>query len=148
MSISTVITQPHTPSFAYVLGSLCILLTLTGCAAKETAHSANPPTPTGGNETSDAQFIQKLEQLNSKNPVMDAQSSIAAGKKYFLCNIGRSRTVPGLETEEYASARENCTTQCLDGVTDAVIGDNHLRYLQAATAYSASWNKVMINVCR
>lgn len=148
MSISTAITQPHAKSFAYVLGSLFILLTLTGCAAKETAHSGNPPTPIESNETSDTQFIQKLEQLNNKNPVMDAQNTISSGKKYFLCNIGRSRTVPGLETEEYASAREKCPTQCLDGVTDAVLGDNHLRYLQAATAYSASWNKVMINVCR
>ena len=149
MSISTAINQPHARSFTYVLSSLYILLTLTGCAAKETAHSGNPtPQETESNETSDAQFIPKLEQLNTKNPVTDAQSSIAAGKKYFLCNIGRSRTVPGLETEAYASARENCATQCLDGVTDAVIGDNHLRYLQAATAYSASWNKVMINVCR
>lgn len=148
MRTSITVTQQRARSFAGVLSSLFILLTLTGCAAKETGHSDNPASPTGNTETSDAQFIQKLAQLSSKNPVTDAQSAIAAGKKYFLCNIGRSRTVPGLEADEYAGARENCATECLDGVTDAVLGDNHLRYLQAATAYSASWNKVMINVCR
>lgn len=146
MKTSIIVTKQHTKPVVSAFSSLLILMTLTGCAANETG--SNSPPPAENNETTDTQFIQKLERLNSKNPVADAQNAIATGKKYFLCNIGRSRTVPGLEAGEYANARDNCPTQCLDGVTDAVIGDNHLRYLQAATAYSASWNKVMINVCQ
>lgn len=133
---------------ALTTGAILLALTMTGCAAKDTAHNSSNETPKAEGENTDTQFIQKLAQLNSKNPVSDAQRSIAAGKRYFLCNIGRSRTVPGLDAEEYQSVRQNCPTQCLDGVTDAVLGDNHLSYLQAAVAYSASWNKVMINVCR
>ncbi len=134
---------------ANVLGSLLVSMSLTACAANEMGSNSSAPVEnTENHKSSDAQFIKKLEQLNSKNPVADAQSAIAAGNKYFLCNIGRSRTVPGLDASEYASARNNCPTKCLDGVTDAVIGDNHLRYLQAAMTYSTHWNKVMINACR
>lgn len=127
--------------------SISALLALTGCAANEPANPQDGNTDPVEADHSDASFIARLAALNAKNPVTDAQSSIAAGERYFLCNIGRSRTVPGLDAETYAQARQNCETRCLDGVTDAVLGDNHLRYLQAATVYSASWNKVMINVC-
>lgn len=130
-----------------ITATLFISLMLSGCAANDTTHS-DTPSPVADSEHSDAGFIRQLEQLNSKNPVTDAQSAIASGEKYFLCNIGRSRTVPGITVEEYTVARNQCKTRCLEGVTDAVIGDNHLRYLQAATTYSTSWNKVMINVCR
>lgn len=133
-------------SFLSTATTLLLALTLAGCSSTET----NSPTNNTSVDTStpDAQYMQKLEQLNRKNPVNDAQQAIANGKKYFLCNAGRSRTVPGLELEQYTSARQNCPTQCLDGVTDAVLSDNHLRYLQTAITYSASWNKVMINVCQ
>lgn len=134
-----------------IASTLLLGLLMTACAAKDTAHNnggGNNGGTGGGHTTTDTQFIEKLARLNSKNPVSDAQSAIAAGKRYFLCNIGRSRTVPGLSAEEYQRTSQSCTTQCLDGVTDAVLGDNHLHYLQAAVAYSASWNKVMINVCR
>ncbi|MEZ5537263.1 MAG: hypothetical protein R3F02_16760 [Thiolinea sp.] len=130
--------------------SLSLLIMLSGCAANEAAnsHAGNGNNTTPVTDNSDASFIKKLAKLNSKNPVTDAQSSIARGEKYFLCNIGRSRTVPGLDETTYQQASQNCETRCLDGVTDAVIGNHHLRYLQAATTYSASWNKVMINVCQ
>lgn len=131
--------------------SLSSILTLTGCAANETAtppSGDNTPHPAGDHSHSDAAFIAKLAELKDKNPVTDAQASIAGGERYFLCNIGRSRTVPGLDEATYQQASQNCETRCLDGVTDAVLGDNHLRYLQTAVTYSTSWNKVMINVCR
>ncbi|WP_298607569.1 hypothetical protein [uncultured Thiothrix sp.] len=97
--------------------------------------------------TEDAQFVKKLIELQSKNPKQDAQAAIARGERYFLCNAGRSRTVPGLKAEVYASAQGQCPTRCLDGVTDALYGENHAKYLSAALEYSAQWNQVMINAC-
>ncbi|PIE01932.1 MAG: hypothetical protein CSA79_00260 [Thiothrix nivea] len=136
--------------------SLSLLLmvgnSLYGCAANESTtaksnSSSTPPAVEHSNHTDEA-FIGRLAKLQSKNPVTDAQNRIAAGERYFLCHIGRSRTVPGLDAATYQRASKNCQTRCLEGVTDAVLGDHHLRYLQAAVAYSASWNKVMINVCQ
>lgn len=102
--------------------------------------------PTVSNE--DTQFVKKLSELQSKNPKQDAQTAISRGEHYFLCNAGRSRSVPGLTAEVYANARERCpTTKCLEGVTDALYGENHAKYLSAALEYSAQWNQVMVTAC-
>ena len=95
----------------------------------------------------DAQFVKMLSELQTKNPKQDAQTAMASGERYFLCNAGRSRSVPGLTAEVYANARERCPTKCLDGVTDALLGENHAKYLEAALQYSAQWNQVMVTAC-
>lgn len=95
----------------------------------------------------DAQFVKKTSELQAKNPKQDAQAALARGERYFLCNAGRSRTVPGLTAEVYAKASERCPTQCLDGVTDALYGENHAKYLNAALEYSAQWNQVIVKAC-
>lgn len=139
------------PATALTLSLLLISgNSLYGCSAHEptTSISGSGTPPAEEHAYSDEAFISKLAKLQSKDPVTDAQNSISAGEQYFLCNVGRSRTVPGLDETTYQQAQQNCETRCLEGVTDAVLGDNHLRYLQAAVTYSASWNKVMINVCR
>lgn len=110
------------------------------------ASGAAVPQQTSSNE--DAQFVKMLSDLQSKNPKQDAQAAITRGDRYFLCNAGRSRSVPGLTAEVYANARERCsTTKCLDGVTDALHGENHAKYLSAALEYSAQWNQVMVTAC-
>lgn len=125
--------------------SACVDDTNTDTTIKK-LKSAIPDKPSL--TTQDQHFIQKLATLNRKNPVSDAQTAIQKGKPHFLCNIGRSSTVPGLTPETYAEAREHCPTHCLDGVSDAIYGRNHAQYLSAAVAYSASWNQVVIDACR
>jgi hypothetical protein len=93
-------------------------------------------------------YAQQLPVLQSKDPQADARAAIARGDRHFLCNAGRSATVPGLTAEAYAQVRDKCPTECLDGVTDALYGENHRRYLAVALDYSARWNAVMFNACR
>lgn len=96
----------------------------------------------------DAHYAQQLPVLKAKNPEADARAAIANGDRHFLCNAGRSATVPGLTPEAYAQARDKCPTECLEGVTDAIYGENHRRYLAVALDYSARWNTVMLTACR
>lgn len=113
----------------------------------QVASTGNTSTPQQTPSQEDTQFVKKLSELQQKNPQQEAQAAIARGERYFLCNAGRSRTVPGLTAEVYAKASERCSTQCLEGVTDALYGENHAKYLSAALAYSAQWNQVMIKAC-
>ncbi len=124
-----------------------LILTSLGLAVGACREMPSHQVPPQTTSTEDAQFVKKLSELQTKNPKQDAQASIARGERYFLCNAGRSRTVPGLTAEVYANVRERCPTQCLEGVTDAVYGENHAKYLSAALAYSAQWNQVMVNAC-
>lgn len=94
------------------------------------------------------QFAQQLTALQARNPEAEAQASINQGEKYFLCGAGRSRTVPGVAPEVFAQRQNNCPVRCLDGVSDALYGENHRRYLTAALEYSERWNRVMLEACR
>lgn len=122
------------------------MLLLSACA--DTAQKP-PPMKLAASSglQQDEQFVKKLAVLKQRDPVADAQQAIKEGKPHFLCNIGRSSTVPGLTPETYSVARNHCPTQCLDGVSDAIYGRNHAQYLSVAVAYSASWNQVVIDVC-
>lgn len=124
-----------------------LILTSLGLAVGACREMPSHQVPPQTTSTEDVQFVKKLSELQTKNPKQDAQASIARGERYFLCNAGRSRTVPGLTAEVYANVRERCPTQCLEGVTDAVYGENHAKYLSAALEYSAQWNQVMVNAC-
>lgn len=98
--------------------------------------------------TQEKHFAEQLPLLQARNPEADARAAIARGERYFLCNAGRGTTVPGIAPQVFAQVRNNCPTQCLDGVTDALYGENHRRYLTAALDYSAKWNQVMLEACR
>ncbi|HPE61107.1 MAG TPA: hypothetical protein PLB10_12290 [Thiolinea sp.] len=119
----------------------------SGCTPPRTNQDQGPPPP-GSFSGRDQAFIEKLQQLQARNPVQDAQAAIAGGRRYLLCNAGRSRTVPGLTPEAYQAASASCPTECLDGVTDALFGPNHAAYLKAALDYSATWNRTMLPACR
>ena len=120
------------------------LLILTACA------ETTPPAPTEQPPASshDSQYQNMLEKLRRKNPAENARSAISNGNRFFLCNAGRSSTVPGLTPETYQQVQANCPTKCLEGVTDALHGSNHGQYISAALAYSATWNQTMLPACR
>lgn len=127
-----------------ILLTVLSLSGVSGCGNNPAASGVSPPAVS----THDQSFIEKLDKLQQKDPFISARKAIASGKPYFLCNIGRSRTVPGLNPEVYAQGSANCPTRCLEGVTDAVYGPHHARYLEAAMNFSIRWNQVMIEACR
>lgn len=125
-------------------------LTLGACRempSNQASGTNSAQIPQANANPQDAPFVKMLSELQAKNPQQEAQAAIARGERYFLCNAGRSRSVPGLTAEVYANARESCPSKCLEGVTDALYGENHAKYLSAALAYSAQWNQTMLAAC-
>lgn len=130
--------------------SLACLLSLSACMppANNDAIGGNIPGASASAADKERYFAEQLPILQARNPEADARAAIARGDRHFLCNAGRSDTVPGLNVGVYAQVRNNCPTRCMEGVTDALYGPNHNRYLQAALAYSARWNQTMLAACR
>ena len=128
------------------------VLALAGCVPSANHDVPMNNLPASGSagmaNNTDAYYTRQLPVLQAKDPEADATAAIKRGERYFLCNAGRSATVPGIDPEVFALVRNNCPTQCLDGVTDALLGPNHHRYLEVALEYSARWNKVMLSACR
>lgn len=127
------------------------VLVLAGCVppANHDAPMNTPPVTGTGNTSNDedAYYARQLPVLQAKSPEADATAAIKRGERYFLCNAGRSTTVPGIAPDVFAQVRNNCPTQCLEGVTDALLGPNHRRYMKVALEYSARWNAVMLKAC-
>ncbi len=134
---------------------VCCASTIGACHEPVVPDSGTKPTgggvhiPSASEISADKEryYAQQLPILQAKNPVADAQAALAKGERYFLCNAGRSTTVPGIAADAYAKASAHCQTQCLDGVTDAIYGENHRRYLAVALDYSARWNQTMLPTC-
>lgn len=137
-----------------------ILLTLLCAGSVHACYEPAAPVPADNNGSvhipSAAEIAARQEQhyaqqtpiLQARNPEKEARASINKGEKYFLCGAGRGSSVPGIPAADFASVRENCPVRCLDGVSDALYGENHRRYLAVALAYSERWNRVMVEVCR
>lgn len=93
-------------------------------------------------------YAEQLSLLQARNPEAEAQTALSRGERYLLCNAGRSATLPGLSPQQATQARQVCSVQCLEGVTDAIYGENHRKYLGVALDFSARWNQIMLNACR
>lgn len=136
--------------------TFCALLCASSLSACQAPATPEPPEKTGVHIPSAAEISNDKEQyyaaqlplLQARNASADATASIQQGKRYFLCNAGRSATVPGVAAAVFAQVRNNCPIECLDGVTDALYGEHHRRYLAVALNYSAQWNQVMLAACR
>lgn len=112
------------------------------------AATATQPTPVRDTGSRDQSFQRMAEELAKKNPEQDAQQAIQQDDRHFLCNAGRSLSVPGIDAEIFQQVRGNCPTRCLEGVTDVRYGAYHRQYLEVALEYSARWNQTMLPACR
>lgn len=134
----------------HTLLTLLCTTALSGCHEPVASEEGGVHIPSAAeiSGTQEQHYAEQLPILQARNPATDAQASIRKGKRYFLCNAGRGSSVPGIAPDVFATVREHCPTECLDGVTDALYGENHRRYLTAALDYSARWNQVMLEACR
>lgn len=130
--------------------ALLALLCASSLAGCHDTHETNVRIPSAADIAAGKEqyFVEQLALLQARNPEADAKASISKGKRHFLCNAGRGSSVPGIPPEVFAKVRDNCPTECLDGVTDALYGESHRRYLTVALDYSAKWNRVMLEACR
>lgn len=136
--------------FLFGIGCIVGLNGCGGAVAPPPSDNGNVHIPSAAEISAGKEryYAEQLPILQAKNPEADARAAIASGKRHFLCNAGRGATVPGIAPEVFVQVRNNCPTECLDGVTDALYGENHRRYLAVALGYSARWNQVMLSACR
>lgn len=137
-----------------------ILLTLLCSGSLNACYEPTSPVPTDNNGSvhipsaaeiaarQEQHYAQQIPILQARNPGEDARTAINQGKQYFLCGAGRGSTVPGIPAGTFAGVSGNCPVRCLDGVSDALYGENHRRYLTVALVYSERWNRVMLEACR
>jgi hypothetical protein len=93
-------------------------------------------------------YVQKLQWLDAADPQKDAQEAIKKGDLRLLGLATRSVNIPGVTQEETLAYEQKCGVQLIEGISDVVRSDEHLRLMQKARSYALSYNAIIKTKCQ
>ena len=117
----------------YLLLATSLFLVLNACS---TSSKALDP------------YVQKLQWLDAADPQTDAQQAIKMGDLRLLGLAMRSLTIPGVEVDQIYVYEQKCGVQLIDGISDVVRSDEHLRLMQKARSYALKYNDIIKKACK
>ena len=123
-----------------IIPLLTIVLGLSGCQGTDPVDLASL-TP----QERDA--VTALAWLHDADASRDARQAIQRGDKRLYALATRNPSLPGVPAAATSKVKAVCGIRYLDGSTDMVFGDTHLKLLQEAQAYAAEYNKLMLDAC-
>ena len=139
-------------------------LTITGLSLLMQACVAAPNTPPSSSQPDDfssrfsveaikqrreAEYAQKLADLNKLDPAEEVKKALKSNKVYLLAyqsGRGGETITPGLIEPQAIEVK--CRVLQLDGMGDAIYGENHLKYRIALRKYASEFNALMYPNCR
>lgn len=127
---------------------------LQGCisnadkAANTGNNTGNTNTGSSSKEAKDQAFVQKLVDLQQRNPINDAQKAITSGDKRFIAKAGRGLNIPNIDPTTYSSVKRHCGLRYEYGFGDVLYGANHRRYYSAFMQYAGQYNSTILAACR
>ncbi|MDJ0805634.1 MAG: glutamyl-tRNA amidotransferase [Gammaproteobacteria bacterium] len=123
-----------------IIPVLAIILSMSGCQETEQIDLS-----TLSPQERDA--VTSLAWLQDAEASRDAKLAIERGDKRLLAMATRAPNMPGVPTESASRIKSVCGIRYLEGSTDMVFGDTHLKLLQAAQEYATEYNKLMLDAC-
>ena len=114
-----------------------VLLALLGLLLTACASAQNPIDP----------YVQKLQWLDSADPQADANQAIKQNDLRLLGLATRSVVIPGVEEDDDIQYEEACGLQLIEGISDVVRSDEHLRLMQKARSYALQYNEIIMPHC-
>ena len=93
-------------------------------------------------------YVQKLQWLDAADPQADAAQAIKTGDLRLLGLATRSVTIPGVDEDNSLKYEERCGVQLIEGISDVVRSDEHLRLMQKARSYALKYNAVIKQHCQ
>ncbi len=93
-------------------------------------------------------YVQKLQWLDAADPQTDAQQALKKGDFRLLGLATRSVNLPGVPQKEMLKYELKCGVQLIDGISDVVRSDEHLRLMQKARSYALKYNAIIKTRCK
>ena len=109
-----------------------LALVMTGCALQ--SGNMDP-------------YVQKLQWLDAADPQTDAQQALKKGDYRLLGLATRSVSIPGVVNEESLKYEMKCGVQLIEGISDVIRSDEHLRLMQKARSYALQYNAIIKTRC-
>jgi ABC-type uncharacterized transport system auxiliary subunit len=119
------------PKTLLITASLIVLL--AGCAS--TAEPLDP-------------YVQQLQWLDAADPQADANQAVKQNDLRLLGLATRSVNIPGIKKENILKYEERCGVQLIEGISDVVRSDEHLRLMQKARSYALKYNAIIKVHCQ
>ncbi len=93
-------------------------------------------------------YVQKLQWLDAADPQADAEQAIRQGDLRLLGLAIRTVSIPGVVEDETIQYEEACGVQLIEGISDVVRSDEHLRLMQKARSYALKYNAIIKLHCQ
>ncbi|MDH3634494.1 MAG: hypothetical protein OES20_07285 [Gammaproteobacteria bacterium] len=90
----------------------------------------------------------KLQWLDAADPQADANQAIKQNDLRLLGLATRSVNIPGIKEEDTLKYQEQCGVQLIEGISDVVRSDEHLRLMQKARSYALQYNAIIKLHCK
>ncbi|MES9976191.1 MAG: glutamyl-tRNA amidotransferase [Candidatus Thiodiazotropha sp.] len=91
--------------------------------------------------------VESLLWLKDADPNKRAVQALEKGDKRLMAMASRATTLPGIEPALLSKAKSICGIRYLEGSTDTVYGQTHLKLIQHASEYAAAYNRIVIEQC-
>ncbi len=93
-------------------------------------------------------YVQKLQWLETADPQADARQAVKQNDLRLLGLATRSVNIPGIDAGQMAQYEQSCGVQLIEGVSDVVRSDEHLRLMQKARSYALQYNAIIKTHCK
>ena len=93
-------------------------------------------------------YVLKLQWLDAADPQADANQAIKQNDLRLLGLATRSVNIPGIKQEDTLKYEERCGVQLIEGISDVVRSDEHLRLMQNARGYALQYNAIIKLHCK
>lgn len=93
-------------------------------------------------------YVQKLQWLDSADPQADANQAILQNDLRLLGLATRTVSIPGVQKADSYKYEEACGVQLIEGISDIVRSDEHLRLMQKARSYALKYNAIIKTRCQ
>ena len=132
MALSRLLTKHTKCPMNQFVSIILLSLLVTGCA-------------TGSGDVDP--YVKQLQWLDAADPQNDAQQALKKGDFRLLGLATHSVNIPGVSNEESLKYELKCGVQLIDGISDVVRSDEHLRLMQKARSYALKYNAIIKTRC-
>ena len=120
---------------SFTLTLIVVALCATGITACASAGKIDP-------------YVQKLQWLDTADPQADAHQAVKQNDLRLLGLATRSVNIPGIEADQMLRYEQSCGVQLIEGISDVVRSDEHLRLMQKARSYALQYNAIIKTHCK
>lgn len=117
-----------------LLAIILLVTAMTGCTAISTSTLTKSE--------------QKLQWIKDANPQQDAQQAIQAGDLRMMGLVQRAILIPGVALDKINFYQQKCGVKLIEGVSDTVLNNNHLKLMNQAHQYALRYNAIMKAHCK